>query len=103
MKRIKVIVPIPMDEAGVSGRAKQLLTDTVRTGFQPEFDGVSSSAALADFTDNEGNGRTSASVVTESAAYDEGMALLNNRNPWRVRDGKFQEVYVYMRGANVLV
>lgn len=103
MKRIKVIVPIPMDEVGVSDQAKQLHTDTVRTGFQPVFDGVSSSAALADFTGNDGNGRIAASVVTESAGYDEGMALLNNRNSWRVRDGKFQEVYVYMRGANVLL
>ena len=31
------------------------------------------------------------------------VTLLNNTNFWRIRNGKFQEVYVYMSGANVLV
>ena len=34
-RRIKVIVPIPMDEAGVAARAAQLPSDFVRPGFSP--------------------------------------------------------------------
>lgn len=78
MKRTKVIVPIPRDDAGVAARAEQLPADFVRAGFQPEF-------------------------VAELTNADGGVTLLNNTNFWRVRDGKFQEVYVYMSGANVLV
>ncbi|WP_417485579.1 hypothetical protein [Maricaulis salignorans] len=37
MKRIKVIVPIPMDEAGVAARAEQLPADFVSAGFKPEL------------------------------------------------------------------
>ena len=48
MKRIKVIVPIPMDEAGVAARAQQLPADFVRPGFQPEFVAVPWGAALGD-------------------------------------------------------
>jgi len=48
MKRIKVIVPIPMDEAGVAARAQQLPEDFVRPGFQPEFVAVPWGAALGD-------------------------------------------------------
>ena len=48
MKRIKVIVPIPMDDAGVSARAEQLPADFVRAGFQPEFVAVPWGAALGD-------------------------------------------------------
>lgn len=47
-KRIKVIVPIPMDEAGVANRAEQLPADFVRAGFQPEFEAVRWGAALGD-------------------------------------------------------
>ena len=48
MKRIKVIVPIPMDEAGVAARTEQLPADFVRPGFQPEFVAVPWGAALGD-------------------------------------------------------
>ena len=48
MKRIKVIVPIPMDESGVAARAEQLPADFVRPGFQPEFVAVPWGAALGD-------------------------------------------------------
>ncbi len=47
-RRIKVIVPIPMDEAGVAARAAQLPSDFVRPGFAPEFVAVPWGAALGD-------------------------------------------------------
>ena len=47
-QRIKVIVPIPMDEAGVANRAEQLPDDFVRPGFVPEFEAVRFGAALGD-------------------------------------------------------
>ena len=54
-------------------------------------------------TVDEANGRIAASFVAELTDADGGVTLLNNTNFWRVRDGKFQEVYVYMSGANVLI
>ncbi|GLR46361.1 aspartate/glutamate racemase family protein [Sphingomonas astaxanthinifaciens] len=48
MQRVKVIVPIPMDEAGVANRARQLPSDLVAPGFQPEFAAVKWGAALGD-------------------------------------------------------
>jgi allantoin racemase len=48
MHRIKVIVPIPMDEAGVANRAEQLPPPMVRDGFEPVFEAVSWGAALGD-------------------------------------------------------
>jgi allantoin racemase len=47
-KRIKVIVPIPMDAAGVANRAAQLSPSIIREGFQPEFVAVPWGAALGD-------------------------------------------------------
>jgi allantoin racemase len=47
-RRIKVIVPIPMDEAGVANRAAQLPPAVVRDGFKPEFAAVPWGAALGD-------------------------------------------------------
>lgn len=47
-KRIKVIVPIPMDAAGVANRAAQLPPELVRDGFEPEFVAVSWGAGLGD-------------------------------------------------------
>lgn len=47
-KRIKVIVPIPMDEAGVANRAEQLPDDFIRPGFKPEFEAVRWGAAYGD-------------------------------------------------------
>lgn len=46
--RIKVIVPIPMDEAGVANRAEQLPERFVGAGFRPEFTAVPWGAALGD-------------------------------------------------------
>ena len=46
--RIKVIVPIPMDAAGVANRAQQLPAALVAPGFVPEFAAVPWGAALGD-------------------------------------------------------
>jgi len=47
-KRIKVIVPIPMDDAGVANRAAQLPAAMIRPGFSAEFEAVRFGAALGD-------------------------------------------------------
>lgn len=47
-KRIKIIVPIPMDEAGVANRAQQLSPAMIRQGYEPEFVSVFWGASLAD-------------------------------------------------------
>jgi allantoin racemase len=47
-KRIKVIVPIPMDAAGVANRASQLPANLISPGFKPEFVAVEWGAALGD-------------------------------------------------------
>ena len=47
-RRIKVIVPIAMDAAGVANRALQLPADLVAPGFKPEFSAVTWGAALGD-------------------------------------------------------
>ena len=46
--RIKVIVPIPMDAAGVANRASQLPPHAIAQGFKPEFCAVKWGAALGD-------------------------------------------------------
>lgn len=48
LARIKVIVPIPMDEAGVRNRAAQLPPAMIRPGFKPEYAAVKWGAALGD-------------------------------------------------------
>jgi allantoin racemase len=47
-KRIKVIVPIPMDATGVANRASQLPVNLIAPGFKPEFVAVEWGAALGD-------------------------------------------------------
>lgn len=54
-------------------------------------------------TVDEKNGRISASFEAVLTGHDGKVISLFNTNFWRVRDGKFQEVHVYMSGANVLV
>jgi ketosteroid isomerase-like protein len=49
------------------------------------------------------NGRISACFEAVLTGHDGSVTQLFNTNFWRVRDGRFQEVYVYMSGANVLV
>lgn len=47
-RRVKVIVPIPMDAAGVAARAAQLPDSLVAPAFKPEFVAVPWGAALGD-------------------------------------------------------
>lgn len=49
------------------------------------------------------NGRITASFVAELTGEDGAKTYLENTNFWRIRDNKFQEVYIYMSGDNVLV
>ena len=53
------------------------------------------------------NGRITACFTAELHDHDGGVTLLTNTNFWRLRPGpegpKFQEVCVYMSGANPLV
>lgn len=54
-------------------------------------------------TVDEKNGRIAAcfeAVLTDGAGN---ITRLHNTNFWRVRDGRFQEVYVYFSGTNILV
>ncbi len=70
-----------------------------------DFFGAYETIIHRDFTCtvDEANGRITASFVAELTDADGNVTLLNNTNFWRMRDGKFQEVYVYMSGENVLV
>ncbi len=70
-----------------------------------EFFGSFETIVHRDFTCtvDEANGRISASFEAVLTAADGSVTRLNNTNFWRFRDGKFQEVHVYMSGANVLV
>lgn len=58
-------------------------------------------------TVDEANGRITACFTAELHDAAGQVTLLTNTNFWRFRPGpdgaKFQEVYVYMSGANVLV
>ncbi|MFN3231148.1 MAG: aspartate/glutamate racemase family protein [Alphaproteobacteria bacterium] len=47
-KRIKIIVPIPMDDAGVANRAAQLPSSQIGPGYSVDFEAVSYGAALGD-------------------------------------------------------
>jgi ketosteroid isomerase-like protein len=49
------------------------------------------------------HGRIAASFEAVLTAEDGAVTRLNNSNFWKLRDGRFQEVHVYMSGANVLV
>lgn len=53
-------------------------------------------------TVDEKNGRIAACFEAVLTGADGSVTRLNNTNFWRVREGRFQEVYVYMSGANVL-
>lgn len=77
--------------------------DEIRRMFE-DFFGAFETIIHRDFicTVDEQNGRISACFVAELHDADGNVTLLNNTNFWRLRDGKFQEVYVYMSGANVL-
>ena len=76
----------------------------IREMFETFFDSYET-IVHKDFTCtvDEKNGRIAASF--EAVLTDENgeITRLYNTNFWRVRGDKFQEVYVYMSGANVLV
>ncbi|GEQ98485.1 hypothetical protein JCM17844_21220 [Iodidimonas gelatinilytica] len=48
MPRIKIIVPIPMDESGVENRAAQLPSSQIAPSYEVDFEAVSYGAALGD-------------------------------------------------------
>lgn len=54
-------------------------------------------------TVDEKNGRICARFLAEMVEKDGRTTVLENTNFWRVRGDRFQEVYVYMSGENVLV
>jgi ketosteroid isomerase-like protein len=54
-------------------------------------------------TVDEKNGRITASFEAVLTAADGRKTQLFNTNFWRIREGRFQEVYVYFSGENVLV
>lgn len=47
-KKVKIIVPIPMEQAGVDNRASQLPSDLIQSGFDVDFVAVDWGAALGD-------------------------------------------------------
>ena len=49
------------------------------------------------------NSRISACFTAELEEPEGNIIVLQNTNFWRIREGKFQEVYVYMSGSNPLV
>jgi ketosteroid isomerase-like protein len=70
-----------------------------------DFFGAYDTIVHRDFTCtvDEAHGRIAASFIAELTVADGSVIRLTNTNFWRLRDGKFQEVYVYMSGDNVLV
>jgi ketosteroid isomerase-like protein len=70
-----------------------------------DFMGAYETIVHKDFTCtvDEVNGRIAASFEAVLTAADGSKVSFFNTNFWRIRDGKFQEVYVYFSGQNVLV
>ena len=54
-------------------------------------------------TVDEKQGRITARFIAELIDQQGETLLFENTNFWRIRDGKFQEVYVYMNAKNPLV
>ncbi|MCC7413767.1 MAG: nuclear transport factor 2 family protein [Gammaproteobacteria bacterium] len=54
-------------------------------------------------TVDDKNGRIAASFIADLEDPQGHGIRLHNTNFWRVRDDRFQEVYVYMSGANPLL
>lgn len=77
-------------------------------GMFEDFFGAYETIIHRDFTCtvDEANGRITASFTAELHDSEGTVTELNNTNFWRFRPGpdgpRFQEVYVYMSGANVL-
>ena len=70
-----------------------------------DFFGAWQTIVHKDFTCtvDEANGRIAACFEAVLTGHDGSVTRLNNTNFWRVRDGRFQEVTVYMSGENPLV
>lgn len=70
-----------------------------------DFFGAFETIVHKDFTCSvdEKNGRITASFEAVLTGHDGSVTRFFNTNFWRIRDGKFQEVYVYFSGSNVLV
>lgn len=70
-----------------------------------DFFGAYETIVHKDFTCtvDEANGRIVACFEAVLTSADGSVTRLNNTNFWRIRDGRFQEVYVYMSGENPLV
>ena len=70
-----------------------------------DFFGAWQTIVHRDFTCtvDEANGRIVACFEAVLTGHDGSVTRLNNTNFWRVREGRFQEVYVYMSGENPLV
>lgn len=70
-----------------------------------DFFGAYAKIVHKDFTCtvDEKNGRITASFEAVLTGHDGKVTQLFNTNFWRIRDRKFQEVYVYFSGENVLV
>ena len=69
-----------------------------------DFFGAFETIVHKDFecTVDEKNGRVTASFEAVLTGHDGSVTRFFNTNFWRVRDGRFQEVYVYFSGSNVL-
>lgn len=72
--------------------------------FRDFFDGYAK-IVHKDFvcTVDEKHGRIAACFEAVLTGHDGQVTRLHNTNFWRVREGRFQEVYVYMSGANPLI
>lgn len=72
--------------------------------FRDFFDGYQT-IVHKDFicTVDEKHGRIAACFEAVLTGHDGQITRLHNTNFWRVREGRFQEVYVYMSGANPLI
>ena len=70
-----------------------------------DFFGSWESIVHKDFvcTVDEKNGRISASFEAVLTGHDGRIVTFFNTNFWRIREGRFQEVYVYFSDENVLV
>ena len=70
-----------------------------------DFFGAWQTIVHRDFTCtvDEANGRIVACFEAVLTAHNGSVTRLANTNFWRIRDGKFQEVTVYMSGENPLV
>ena len=77
--------------------------DNIRRMFT-DFMGAWDTIIHRDFTCtvDEGNGRIAACFTAELVDHEGNTTLLQNTNFWRVRDDRFQEVYIYMSGENPL-